>query len=171
MKRILIFLFVLLSATATVLAQGRDSSSQQSIDDLRLQLIELGGQEEATKLQAQQLDEALKPENIERALAGFGSTRPEELREQRRKQLTAERAAVTAQLEQLALRRSRLEAAISAAEVEAYHHSARGIVENYLGVGLNSTSLRIAVVALVVVFVSLCALVFVLVRLRNQNRI
>ena len=65
-------------------------------------------------------------ENIERALAGVGSTKPEELREQRRRQLTIEKTGVVAQLEQTAALRSRLEASLAAAEVEAYQQSAKG---------------------------------------------
>ena len=53
------------------------------------------------KLGLQQLDESIKPENIERSLAGIGSTRPEELRETRRRQLTIERDGVLAQLKTL----------------------------------------------------------------------
>jgi hypothetical protein len=146
MKTALILLLTLLSVSA-IKVQAQNDNSSVSIDELKLHLIELGGQEESAKLYAQQLDEALKPENIERSLAGVGSTRPEELREQRRKQLAAEKSAVTAQLDQLALKRSRLEAAISAAEVEAYHRSARGNspVENYLGVTVGGPGWMLAI--------------------------
>ena len=48
-----------------------------------------------------QLDYDLKPENIERYFAGFGSTRPEELREQRRVQLQGEKDAIVAQIKSL----------------------------------------------------------------------
>jgi hypothetical protein len=71
------------------------------------------------------LDESLKPENIERSLAGIGSTRPEELREQRRRQLTIERDGVQAQLKTLETSRQRLETALANAEVLAYQESAR----------------------------------------------
>ena len=101
-------------------------NAAETVDNLKLQLIELSANEDSTKLRAQQLDEALKPENIERSLAGVGSTRPEELREQRRRELSTEKATVTAQLEALALQRSRLEAALAQAETNAYHESAKG---------------------------------------------
>ena len=74
--------------------------------------------------QAQQLDEDLKPENIERSLAGVGSTKPEELRELRRRQLTIERDSVRAQLKIVATSRERLEAALRTAETQAYQQSA-----------------------------------------------
>jgi len=147
MKTASILLLTLMLSVTAVKVQAQGDSSSESIDELRLQLIELGGQEESAKLYSQQLDEALKPENIERSLAGVGSTRPEELREQRRKQLEVEKATVTAQLNQLALKRSRLEAAISAAEVQAYHQSAKGSspVENYLGVTVGGPGWMLAI--------------------------
>ena len=40
---------------------------------------------------AAELEEDLKPENIERALAGFGSTKPEEVRDRRRRLLMIEK--------------------------------------------------------------------------------
>jgi hypothetical protein len=58
-----------------VSAQNR-SSAAESVDSFKLQLIEVRAKEEMAKLRVQQLDEALKPENIERALAGVGSTKP-----------------------------------------------------------------------------------------------
>jgi hypothetical protein len=73
----------------------------------------------------QELDESIKPENIERSLAGVGSTRPEELREARRRQLSIQRDGVRAQLQTLETSRTRLETAIANAEALAYQQSAR----------------------------------------------
>ena len=106
-------------------AQDKPNAAE-TVENLKLQLIEVKAREDDLKLRVQQLDENLKPENIERALAGVGSTRPEELREQRRRQLTIEKTGVVAQLEELAALRSRLEASLAAAEVEAYQQSAKG---------------------------------------------
>ena len=99
-------------------------SAAESLENLRFQLIELQGKEEALRSRAAELDEALKPENIERSLAGIGSTRPEELREARRRQLQTQRNGIAAQLQTLETSRLRLEAAIRDAEVRAYHESA-----------------------------------------------
>jgi chromosome segregation ATPase len=63
-----------------------------------------------------ELDEQLKPESIERELAGIGSRHPEELREHRRKLLTIERNGLRTQLDLLAEQHARTEAAISEAE-------------------------------------------------------
>ena len=136
MKSVLIAVFIVICFGATVVRAQNNTKQAESVEDLKLQLIDLSANEEAAKLRAEQLDEALKPENIERSLAGYGSTHPEELREQRRRQLTIEKTAVTATLEQLALKRSRLESAISTAEVQAYQQSASGEQPfgNYFGI-------------------------------------
>src|SRR5215203_4420498 len=98
--------------TATTNAQ-ESSSAAESVEKLRAQLLEVQGKEEALRDRAQQLDESLKPENIERSLAGIGSTKPEELRESRRRQLTIELNGVLAQLKTLETGRQRLETAIT----------------------------------------------------------
>src|SRR5688500_4065956 len=100
-------------------------TAAESVERIKLQLLELQGKEETLKARAAQLEEALKPENIERSLAGVGSTKPEELRETRRRQLTIERDGVLAQLRILETQRTRLEAALADAEGRAYHESAR----------------------------------------------
>jgi hypothetical protein len=74
MKKALIVLLILLIACATpVLAQSNETSAE-SIDEMKLQLNRSRCTGEEAKLHAQQLDEALKPENIENSLAGYGST-------------------------------------------------------------------------------------------------
>lgn len=100
-------------------------SAAESVEKLKGQLLEVQGQEEALRARLQQLDESIKPENIERSLAGVGSTRPEELREARRRQLSIERDGVLAQLQTVETSRTRLETALANAEVLAYQQSAR----------------------------------------------
>ena len=136
--RVLLVLTAILSWSTIGQAQDQPSAAER-LDNLKLDLIDVKAREEATKLQAQQLDDALKPENIERALAGVGSTRPEELREQRRRELTIQKAEITSQLAQLEAQRSRLESAIATAEVQAYHQSAAGFPESQNSLsGLNT---------------------------------
>jgi hypothetical protein len=105
----------------TTLAQ---TSAREIADNLHVQLIEV--QDRMAEMQAryEQLEEDLKPENIERSLAGIGSTRPELLREHRRRQLEIARARVRAQLDELDLLRTRLEAAVAEADAVAYWQSA-----------------------------------------------
>ena len=101
------------------------ASAAENVEKLKAQLLEVQGKEEALRDRVQQLDESLKPENIERSLAGIGSTRPEDLRESRRRQLTIERDGVLAQLQTVETSRQRLETALANAEVLAYQQSAR----------------------------------------------
>ena len=114
---------LLLMLGLSVRAQERNNASV-TVDQLRLQLIEVQEKEGSLRIRAEQLDEDLKPENIERVFAGIGSTRPEELREARRRQLTIERESVKAQLKLVEETRARLETAIAVAEGRAYQESA-----------------------------------------------
>lgn len=112
---------------------AQDASAAETAELLRAQLNEVQAKEAELQGRAKQLEEDLKPENIERSLAGIGSTRPEELRELRRRQLTIEKTSVRSQLDILAAQRARLESAITAAETAAYHQSAQGVALNQVG--------------------------------------
>jgi hypothetical protein len=100
------------------------NSAQEKAANLRLQLSEVETRQAELQTRLRTLDESLKPENIEHALAGVGSTHPEDLREQRRRQLEIERNGVRAQLDLLAVSHSRLERAIAQADADAYRQSA-----------------------------------------------
>jgi hypothetical protein len=91
---------------------------------LRAQLADLQAQQTDLQTRLVQIDEDIKPENIERSLAGVGSTHPEELREARRRQLEIQRKGIQSQLDSLAETRTRLENAIALAEVEGYRATA-----------------------------------------------
>lgn len=119
-------LLLLLALVFAANAYGQESAAE-SVEKLRAQLLDVQAKEEDLQVRLQQLEESLKPENIERALAGVGSTRPEELRESRRRQLTIQREGVLAQLKTLETSRLRLEAAIANAEALAYQQSARSL--------------------------------------------
>ena len=118
-------MLLLLVFSAGAYAQEMTASAAESAEKLRAQLLEVHAKEDALHTRLQQLDESIKPENIERSLAGVGSTRPEELRESRRRQLTIERDGVLAQLQTLEASRQRLETALANAEILAYQQSAR----------------------------------------------
>jgi len=110
----------------SVNAYSQDSESPaETADRLKLELIDVQAQEEALRGRVIDLDESLKPENIERSLAGVGSTRPEELREARRRQLTIEKNGVVARLKVLETTHQRLQTAIANAEALAYQQSAK----------------------------------------------
>ena len=109
--------------TVPVVAQ---ESGQERAANLRAQLVEMQSRQTELQMRRQQLAEDLKPENIERALAGIGSTHPEDLREQRRRQLEIEKKGVETQLDTLAAARARLEAAIVSADAISYQSAAVG---------------------------------------------
>ena len=105
----------------TTLAQ---TSAQEMAANLRVELSEVQVKKAEMQARDEQLQEDLKPENIERSLAGIGSTRPELLRERRRRQLEIARTWVRVQLEELDRSQTRLETAIAEADAEAYWESA-----------------------------------------------
>ena len=118
---LLITLMFVMSASA----QDRKSSAEAA-DDLRTQLSEVQAKEAELQARVKQLEEDLKPENIERYFAGVGSTRPEDLRALRKSQLEREKSSAQRQLELLAQRRARLESAVLKADAAAYQQSAQG---------------------------------------------
>jgi len=124
MKYLIVFgvvLAMIVLVSNTAMAQ---TSAQELAANLRSQLSELETKQSALQTRLAELDEKLKPENIEQSLAGVGSTRPEDMREQKRRQLDIERNGVQKQLDLLAASRTRLEASIARADAEAYRQSA-----------------------------------------------
>ena len=105
----------------TILAQ---TNAKETAADLRVQLSEVQVRKAELQARDEQLEEDLKPENIERSVAGIGSTHPERLREQRRRQLEIARAGVRVQLDELDRSQTRLETAIAEADAAAYWQSA-----------------------------------------------
>jgi hypothetical protein len=155
-SKLSLILFSLLLALTTSASAQEASSAAETAERLRAQLLEVQSKQDALRAQAEQLEEDLKPENIERALAGIGSTKPEELRESRRRQLTIERDGVLAQLKILETSRSRLETAIANADALAYQQSARRAATNKMLMSQYYSSPRLLIlvglVALVLVF-------------------
>lgn len=92
-------------------AEQRSSALHNELRDVQAKQAEL-------EARAEDIDYALKPENIERSTSGYGTTRPEELREQRRKQLENEKVRVRKQLDELAASQARLEQAIATSDAE-----------------------------------------------------
>ena len=126
MKRQLSLVVVLLCLFVSgAVVYGQSGSAAQTVDQLKLQLLELEAQEAELRARAVQIDEYIKPEKIQRSLAGVGSTKPEELREARRRQLETEKKIIEAQLLSLEQTKSRLQSDIATAEAQAYHQSAQ----------------------------------------------
>ena len=96
----------------------RLSRGEQRSAQLHAEMRDVQAKEAELQARLEDINYALKPENIERATAGVGSTHPEEVREQRRKQLESEKQRVQGQLDHLAASHASLEQAIAAAESE-----------------------------------------------------
>lgn len=142
MKLSFALVLVLLSSVFAFVNGQEVASAADTVDRIKLQLLDLQAKEEELKYRQIELEEALKPENIARSLAGVGSTRPEELREARRRQLTIERDGVVAQLRILANTRTRLENSLAEAQGRAYHESARQAAPTQALVAQSRTSAR-----------------------------
>ncbi|HZI85279.1 MAG TPA: hypothetical protein VFD48_00485 [Pyrinomonadaceae bacterium] len=170
---LVLFAGLVLFSTPNAFGQSGGDAAEKA-DNLRLQLIDVQTREADLQERLRQLDEDLKPENIERSLAGIGSTRPEELREYRRRQLQIERDKVAAQLALLAKNRTDLESAIVAADAEAYHQSARAISPTTLDqavlVQVSVLPLWVTLlIALVLLGMVTAALIFVVKRLQRSR--
>ena len=110
-----VFILIAMGVASTVAGQ-QQPTREASSSDLKKQLIEIRGKEVPLQIRLEQIDQELKPEVIERELAGIGSVHPEELRENRRKLLTIEHNGLQAELDLLQEDRARIEAAIIVAE-------------------------------------------------------
>lgn len=96
----------------------RLNRAEQRAEGFRAQLRDVQQKETDVQGQLDQFEYALEPSNIERYVGTLGTTRPEELREQRRRQLESQRTRVKAQYDQLVQSRVRLDAAIATADQE-----------------------------------------------------
>src|SRR3954471_1969446 len=94
---VLLLISLVLVYASDSLAQDSPSAAQTA-DELRVHLRDVQAEEAELKTHLEQLDWDLKPENIARYFAAVGTTRPEELREQRRRQLQNEKERAEARL-------------------------------------------------------------------------
>jgi hypothetical protein len=114
----LVSIVIAFGLASTVSAQPR-TDREVTASTLKQQLFDLESKETRLRMRLEEIDEQLKPESIERELAGIGSVHPEELREHRRKLLTIERNGLQIQLDLLEEDHARIEAAIAAAVTAA----------------------------------------------------
>jgi chromosome segregation ATPase len=96
----------------------RLTRAEQRSEQLRSQLIDVQGKIANFEAALEQIDFALRPENIESSTAGYGSTRPEATRDARKKQLEGEKSRVQAQLKLVEQSKTRLETAVANADAE-----------------------------------------------------
>lgn len=96
----------------------RLTRAEQRTENLRMQQVDVESRLADLQSRLEQTEYAMKPENIERSNAGYGSVRPEEARDTRRRQLESERARLQAQIRILETSRTRLEQALATADEE-----------------------------------------------------
>lgn len=96
----------------------RLTRAEQRAEQIRSQLIDVQSKIADYEARLEMIEFALRPENIESSTAGYGSTRPEQAREARKKQLEGERSRVQAQLKLVETSKSRLEVAVGNADAE-----------------------------------------------------
>ena len=151
----IVLLTVLVSTYVTSVSAQETVEAGRRVDELRAELINTQDRVADLKIRLEQLNFDIKPENIERQFNGYGSTRPEELRESRRRQLQIEKDRVVAQIQQLEVSCTRLESAINIAQSRAYQESmvttAMKAGQNH---GINIISLTLVTVSIAI----LCAI-------------
>ena len=128
--RTLLVLTLLVLAATPVPAQDAASAVEQRVEALRQQLRDVTDKQAQLQARVQELDESLKTENVERSVAGIGTTDASALRDRRREQLEKEKAVVEEQLRSLDASRTRLEASIASAEAEAVRLRASALGAN-----------------------------------------
>ena len=96
----------------------RLSRAEQRSSQLRTELRDVQTKKSELSAHLEEVQFALKPENIERATAGYGTTRPEEMRAQRQRQLEGERTRTQQQLDQLNANEARVQQALATADAE-----------------------------------------------------
>jgi small-conductance mechanosensitive channel len=93
--------------------QEKLEKEQQHAEALHTQLLGTMDKEAALQVRIDQIDEQLRPENIDRSSAGVGSLHPEDDREALRRRLTAEKRRLQSQLDLLHQDHTRLQAGLA----------------------------------------------------------
>lgn len=109
----------------TLVDLERLSRAEQRAEAFRAQLRDVQAKEADLQARMEQIDYDIRPENIERSTSTIGTTRPDEIRDVRRRQLESERSRVQSQLNLLSTSRLRLESAIALADTEVDRLRAR----------------------------------------------
>jgi chromosome segregation ATPase len=93
--------------------QDKLEKEQQRAEALHGQLLGTMEKEAALQPRIDQIDEQLRPENIDRSLAGVGSLHPEDVREALRRRLSSEKRRLQSQLDLLYQDHTRLQSALA----------------------------------------------------------
>jgi hypothetical protein len=119
-RRVILHAFL----SVLVVGTGQILMAQDSVSDIQARLSDIEARQADTQMQIHAVDEQLKPENIQMALAGVGTTQPEVLREQRRRQLETQKKSLVAQLDAPSASKARLDASLLRAQQASYVQSA-----------------------------------------------
>ncbi|MEP6919637.1 MAG: hypothetical protein ABI967_00830 [bacterium] len=102
----------------SLLDMERLSRAELRAENLRTQQIDVESKLADLQSKRDEIEYALKPENIDRVTSGYGTTRPEEARDARRRQLGSEKSRLETQIRILETSRARLETAVANADAE-----------------------------------------------------
>jgi hypothetical protein len=102
----------------TLIDMERLTRAEQRAESLRAQQVDVESKLADLEAKLEQTEYQLRPENIERAAAGYGTVHPEEVRDARRRQLENERGRLLAQVKILETSRARLEISVATADAE-----------------------------------------------------
>lgn len=102
----------------SLLDMERLTRAEQRAESLRSQQLDVESKLADIQAKLEQIEYSLKPENIDRLTSTYGTTRPEEAREARKRQLEGERSRLQAQVRILETSRTRLETAVANADAE-----------------------------------------------------
>jgi outer membrane murein-binding lipoprotein Lpp len=100
----------------TDLIQERLTRAEQRVESLQTQMSEVMEKEANLQSRVDQIDEQMRPENLDRQLATTGTFRPDEARDSLRRQLDNEKRRVRSQLDVQAARRQQLESSLVTAQ-------------------------------------------------------
>ena len=96
--------------------RDRMMQEEQRAENLEEQLFSIAKEEANLQAQLEEVNEQLRPENIDQ-MPVFGSTRPEVVRESTRRKLTNQQMRVQAQLQLLQQSRTRIHSSISVTDM------------------------------------------------------
>jgi chromosome segregation ATPase len=102
----------------TLIDMERLTRAEQRAENLRNQQIDVETRLADVQSRLEQTEFSLRPENIDRSAAGYGTTRPEEARDARRRALENEKLRLQAQIRILETSRTRLAQAVETADAE-----------------------------------------------------
>lgn len=98
---------------------------EQRAESLQTRLRENNERQVFMQMRLEQVDNQLRPENIEKLFIGVGMVRPEEAREGVRRRLNVERQGIAAQLELLRQERNRFQSALASSDVAIQRYRMR----------------------------------------------